>query len=98
MQPQAETPMLTSSASRRTVAADFALSLWLAVVYFLLARTGMLLSVQGAHASVVSLPAGLALAALLIGGPRLILGVALGALAARLSAGSSITAALAIAL
>jgi len=90
--------MTMASASRRRLAIDLGLSLGLAVVYFLLARISMLFSVHSAHVSYIWLPAGLALAALLAGGPRLIFGVALGAFAAEYSDGSALLPALAIAL
>jgi diguanylate cyclase (GGDEF)-like protein/PAS domain S-box-containing protein len=86
------------SAPRRHLAVDLGLSLSLAVVYFLLARIGMLFSVHSAHTSVVWLPAGLALAAILLAGPRLITGVALGAFAAHYSASGMLVPALIIAL
>jgi diguanylate cyclase (GGDEF)-like protein/PAS domain S-box-containing protein len=90
--------MMRSLASRRKLAVDLGLSLWLAVVYFLLARIGMLLSVQSAYTTVVALPAGLALAAILLGGQRLILGVAAGAFAAHYSTSEMLAPALVIAL
>ena len=86
------------SAPRRHLAVDLGLSLWLALVYFLLARVGMLFSVHSAHTSVVWLPSGLALAAILLAGPRLMTGVALGAFAAHYSAGGMLVPALVIAL
>ena len=88
--------MTMASASRRRLAIDLGLSLGLAVVYFLLARISMLFSVHSAHVSYVWLPAGLSLAALLAGGPRLILGVALGAFAAEYSESGALLPALAI--
>jgi len=51
----------------------------LAAVYFAAAKGGLLLATVGAQVTLVWPPTGLALAALLLGGPRLWPGVALGA-------------------
>ena len=51
----------------------------LAAVYVAAAKGGLLLATEGAQVTLVWPPTGLALAALLLGGPRLWPGVALGA-------------------
>ncbi len=65
----------------------------LAVVYFLTARGGILLATVGAQITLVWPPTGLALAALLLGGPRLWPGVALGETLANASTGLPLVAA-----
>jgi diguanylate cyclase (GGDEF)-like protein/PAS domain S-box-containing protein len=58
------------------------LALW--VVYFLTGRLGLLLALPPGYASPIFLPAGVALAACVVGGARLLPGVALGSLAVNL--------------
>jgi diguanylate cyclase (GGDEF)-like protein/PAS domain S-box-containing protein len=89
--------MTVASASRRSLAVDLGLSLWLAVVYFLLARIGMLFSVHETYASFVWLPAGFALASVLLAGPGMAIGIAMGAFASHFEAGETLLPALAIA-
>ena len=60
--------------------------LWLALAYFVLARASLLLAFAGSNASPVWPPAGLALAALTLGGLRFWPAIALGAFAANVSA------------
>src|SRR5262249_24870615 len=86
----AEGFMTKESAPRRSFVADLGLSLALAVAYFLLARLSMLFSAERANLSFVWLPAGLALGAILLGGPGLILGILLGAFAADYAASGTL--------
>jgi signal transduction histidine kinase/integral membrane sensor domain MASE1 len=65
----------------------------LALLYFLVARAGLLLATVGAQVTLVWPPTGLALAALLLGGLRLWPGVALGATLVNLSTGVSLATA-----
>jgi len=75
----------TYTAPHRPLLSDAGWLLLLAAAYFLTARASM----QLAYTSFVWLPAGLGLAALLLGGLRLAPGIAVGALAAQYSAGAS---------
>jgi signal transduction histidine kinase len=65
----------------------------LVAAYFLAARLGLMLDAVGGFASPVWPPAGIAIAALALFGTRLWPGVALGALAANLSAGAPVAVA-----
>ncbi|MFA6240868.1 MAG: PAS domain S-box protein [Candidatus Hydrogenedentales bacterium] len=70
----------------------------LALAYFLSAEAGLLFALAHGSVSLVWPPAGIALAALVVWGPRVLPGVAVGALAANLSNGDSWPFALATAL
>jgi diguanylate cyclase (GGDEF)-like protein/PAS domain S-box-containing protein len=72
---------------RRRLWIDAGRILLLAGAYFLTARVSMQFSGMPAHISFVWLPAGLSLAALLIGGLRLAPGIVLGSFAAQYSVG-----------
>src|SRR5919202_7049808 len=65
----------------------------LAAVYFAAAKVGLLLATVGAQVTLVWPPTGPALAALLLGGPRLWPGIALGATLANASTGVPVAAA-----
>src|SRR5918911_2332252 len=65
----------------------------LAAVYFAAAKAGLLLATVGAQVTLVWPPTGLALAALLLGGPRLWPGIALGATVVNASTGVSLATA-----
>ncbi len=74
---------------------------WLLIVtllYVAAARSGLMLAVVGSTVTLVWAPSGIALAALLVFGPRMALGVGLGAFIANAWTGIPATAALAIAL
>jgi len=68
----------------------------LAVGYFLLAHLSRLVTLHDLHVSPVWLPAGLALAAVLLRGPAMLPGIALGALADELARSTPLAAALGI--
>ncbi|HEV7838410.1 MAG TPA: MASE1 domain-containing protein, partial [Gemmatimonadaceae bacterium] len=68
----------------------------LAIVYVIAARAGLMMDAVGGFATLVWPPSGLALAALLILGPRLWPGVFLGAVIANLLTGASLAVALGI--
>ena len=72
-------------ASHRPLLRDAGWLLLVAAAYFLIARA----SLQAAHTSFVWLPAGLGLAALLLGGLRLAPAIAIGAFAVQYGAGAS---------
>lgn len=85
---------MSSRNDTRTPAAytgiDFVVrTLVLAVVYFAAARFGRIFFQSGEHTAVIWLPAGIALAAFLIGGTRMWPGIVLGALAGALQEGMS---------
>ena len=88
---------MPAAVTRRRLAVDLGLSLGLAVAYFLLARIGMLFSVHSMQVSFLWLSAGLVLAAVLLLGPRLAIGAALGGFAAQYSMGGTIGPAVAVA-
>src|SRR5919206_1717462 len=75
-------PMATGSCVRYVVQVGA-----LAAVYFAAAKAGLLLATVGTQVTLVWPPTGLALAALLLGGPRLWPGVALGATLVNASTG-----------
>ena len=68
----------------------------LAVAYFLLAHLSRLVALHDLDVSPVWLPAGMALAAVLLRGPAMLLGVAIGALADELARSTPLAAALGI--
>ena len=70
----------------------------LAVVYFLAARAGLLLAIPPGYATAVWPPSGIALAALLLLGPRMWPGILLGAMLANLSIQGSVLLAVLIGL
>ena len=78
-----------SAAERPRLWIDVGRILLLGGAYFLTARASMQFSGMPAHISFVWLPAGLSLAALLVGGLRLAPGIALGSFAAQYSVGGS---------
>ena len=86
---QAELDPTRPAAERGRLVIDIGRILLLAAGYFLTARISMYLSGMPAHISFVWLPAGLALAALLVGGLRLAPGIIVGAFAAQYSVGGS---------
>ncbi|MFT3830175.1 MAG: MASE1 domain-containing protein [Opitutaceae bacterium] len=85
-------PAATHAARTGTLPPEWPWSVRVALVglaYFILARVGLTFATITASISPVWPPSGLALAALVIGGVRLWLGVACGALAAAISAGAT---------